>query len=187
MSTIRLHRTTTSTPEQYVAGLTDFEPGRSSFSATARTRTSRCITRAPRKPRSRKARPASGNACNTTGPIPVALCSRRPIPMCGVAHQATPIPSHAGRTALPTLTSWWCATARMPGDGCSALCSGPSASGFWKGRSKTPSRPSNFGIVLPRSYRSRGRRHARRHRDHVQREHRDQRDQEQPCQDGNII
>ena len=29
MSTIHLHRTTTSTPEQYVAGLTDFGPGRS--------------------------------------------------------------------------------------------------------------------------------------------------------------
>jgi hypothetical protein len=29
MSTIRLHQTTTATPEQYVAGLTDFGPGRS--------------------------------------------------------------------------------------------------------------------------------------------------------------
>jgi len=29
MSTIRLHRTTSLTPEQYVAGLTDFSPGRS--------------------------------------------------------------------------------------------------------------------------------------------------------------
>src|SRR3984885_10392345 len=29
MSTIHLHQTTTSTPEQYVAGLTDFGPGRS--------------------------------------------------------------------------------------------------------------------------------------------------------------
>src|SRR4029077_14875410 len=29
MSTIHLHRTTTSTPEQHVAGLTDFGPGRS--------------------------------------------------------------------------------------------------------------------------------------------------------------
>jgi hypothetical protein len=29
MSTIRLHATTTSTPEQFVAGLTDFGPGRS--------------------------------------------------------------------------------------------------------------------------------------------------------------
>jgi hypothetical protein len=29
MSTIHLHQTTTSTPEQYIAGLTDFGPGRS--------------------------------------------------------------------------------------------------------------------------------------------------------------
>jgi hypothetical protein len=29
MSTIHLHKTTTATPEQYVAGLTDFGPGRS--------------------------------------------------------------------------------------------------------------------------------------------------------------
>jgi len=29
MSTIRMHQTTTSTPEQYIAGLTDFGPGRS--------------------------------------------------------------------------------------------------------------------------------------------------------------
>src|ERR1700709_2185239 len=28
MSTIHLHETTTSTPEQYIAGLTDFGPGR---------------------------------------------------------------------------------------------------------------------------------------------------------------
>src|SRR6516162_9123091 len=28
MSTIHLHHTTTSTPEQYIAGLTDFGPGR---------------------------------------------------------------------------------------------------------------------------------------------------------------
>src|SRR5258705_12850145 len=29
MATIRLHQTTTATPEQFVAGLTDFGPGRS--------------------------------------------------------------------------------------------------------------------------------------------------------------
>ena len=29
MSTIHMHQTTTSTPEQYIAGLTDFGPGRS--------------------------------------------------------------------------------------------------------------------------------------------------------------
>jgi hypothetical protein len=36
MSTIHLHQTTTATPEQYVAGLTDFGPGRSKvFSKSA--------------------------------------------------------------------------------------------------------------------------------------------------------
>jgi hypothetical protein len=35
MSTIRLHRTTTLTPEQYVAGLTDFGPGRSKIFANS--------------------------------------------------------------------------------------------------------------------------------------------------------
>ena len=29
MATIHLHQTTTATPEQFLAGLTDFEPGRS--------------------------------------------------------------------------------------------------------------------------------------------------------------
>ena len=42
MSTIHLHQTTSSTPEQYVAGLTDFGPGRSKLFVTAPTSTSRC-------------------------------------------------------------------------------------------------------------------------------------------------
>jgi hypothetical protein len=35
MSTIHLHRTTTLTPEQYVAGLTDFGPGRATLFANS--------------------------------------------------------------------------------------------------------------------------------------------------------
>ncbi len=41
MSTIRLHHTTTSTPEQYVAGLTDLGLAARTFLATAPTSTSR--------------------------------------------------------------------------------------------------------------------------------------------------
>ena len=62
MSTIHLHQTTTSTPEQFVAGLTDFGPGRSSSSATAPTTTSRSTTGGRLTPTSRKARAASGSA-----------------------------------------------------------------------------------------------------------------------------
>ena len=45
MSTIHLHQTTTLTPEQYIAGLTDFGPDRSKlFGKIAPTSTSRCIS-----------------------------------------------------------------------------------------------------------------------------------------------
>jgi hypothetical protein len=47
MATIHLHQTTTSTPEQFIAALTDFGPGRSDLFRTASTATSRCTTRAP--------------------------------------------------------------------------------------------------------------------------------------------
>ena len=70
MSTIHLHRTTTATPEQYIAGLTDFGPGRSKLFGNSADGTLRCIIKAPCRPTSRKARTASGNACTTTGPSP---------------------------------------------------------------------------------------------------------------------
>ena len=72
MATIHLEETTTSTPEQFVAGLTDFGPGRSKLFGRSATTTSRCMTRVPITPTSRRARVGSGNACDTTGPIPTA-------------------------------------------------------------------------------------------------------------------
>jgi hypothetical protein len=74
---MHLHQTTTLTPEQYVAGLTDLGLAVRSCSATAPTSTSRCIKRASRRPTSRKAREASGNACITTGRTPTASSLRR--------------------------------------------------------------------------------------------------------------
>jgi hypothetical protein len=50
MSTIHLRQTTTATPEQFVAGLTDFGPGRSKLFPTAPTRISRCTARVPITP-----------------------------------------------------------------------------------------------------------------------------------------
>jgi hypothetical protein len=47
MATIHLHGTTTSTPEQLLAALIDFGPGRSKVFRKARTNTSRCMTTAP--------------------------------------------------------------------------------------------------------------------------------------------
>ena len=145
MSTIHLHQTTTLTPEQYVAGLTDFGPGRSKLFGNSADEYLKVHHRGPQRPTSRKARAASGNACTTTGPIPTASSSRRPTPTRGEARRATPTPSRVGPTARPTLTWSSYATARTSRGGCSASCSGPSASAFWKRRLKTPSRPSKPG------------------------------------------
>ncbi len=43
MATIHLHQTTTATPEQFLAGLTDFEPGRSKIFPNALAKTVKAI------------------------------------------------------------------------------------------------------------------------------------------------
>jgi hypothetical protein len=63
MSTIHLHQTTTSTPEQYVAGSPTSGLAARSFLATV-----------------------------PTGPIPTTPSSRQPTPTPGEAHPATPTP-----------------------------------------------------------------------------------------------
>jgi hypothetical protein len=85
MSTIHLHRTITATPEQHVAALTDFGPGRSKIFGNSADeylkvhhlgRTEADVTE------------GSGgicNGCTTTGPFPIASSSRRPTPTCGEA------------------------------------------------------------------------------------------------------
>ena len=93
---INFHQTTMLTPEQFVAGLTDFGPGRSTlFSNSA----DEYLLMSP------KALMASGNACTTTGPIPTASSSRRPIQTFGQNRPATPTPSRVSTMARPTLTS----------------------------------------------------------------------------------
>jgi hypothetical protein len=66
MSTINLHLTTTLTPEQYIAGLTDFGPGRSKLFGNSADeylkvhqlgRAEADVTEV-----------ASGSGCTTTGP-----------------------------------------------------------------------------------------------------------------------
>ena len=85
MSTIHLHQTTTLTPEQYIAGLTDFGPGRSKLFGNSADEYLKVHQRTARRPMLRKAPAASGNACTTTGPIPTTSSSRRPTPTCGEA------------------------------------------------------------------------------------------------------
>ena len=82
---IHFHQTTTLTPEQYIAGLTDFGPGRSKVFGNSADEylnvhhqgsSQADVTEGSKfqlllLPRHRaQQRKASGNACTTTGPIP---------------------------------------------------------------------------------------------------------------------
>jgi hypothetical protein len=69
MSTIHIQRTTTSTPEQYIAGLTDFGPGRSELFGNSADEYLKVHHKGISE--ARKGQVASGNACTTIGLIPI--------------------------------------------------------------------------------------------------------------------
>ena len=73
MSTIRLHKTTTATPEQYIAGLTDFGPGRSELFGNSADDYLEVHDQGPTEADVTEGRAASGSASTTTGPIPTTL------------------------------------------------------------------------------------------------------------------
>ena len=101
---IHFHQATTLTPEQYIAGLIDFGPGRSKLFGNSADEYLQVHAAAARRPMSQRVRAASGNACATTGLIPTESSLRRLIPMCGEAHPATHTPSRVSPTAPRTLT-----------------------------------------------------------------------------------
>ena len=72
MATIHFKETTTSMPEQFVAALTDFGPGRSKVWGNSADNYLKVHNQGPVRPTSQRARAASGSACITTGPIPAA-------------------------------------------------------------------------------------------------------------------
>ena len=113
MSAIHLHQTTSLTPEQYIAGLTDFGPGRSKlFSNSAdeylkvhyRRRTEADVTE------------GSGGIWERlhydwSDPNRVVLTTTDSNVWGGAS--ATLTPSRVSPTARPTLTSWSSARARI--------------------------------------------------------------------------
>ena len=69
MSTIYLHQTISLTPEQYVAELTDFGPGRSKLFGNSADGYLKVHQLGRARPTSPRVRIAFGNASATTGPI----------------------------------------------------------------------------------------------------------------------
>jgi hypothetical protein len=73
MSTIRLHQTTSSTPVQFIAGLSDFGLGRAKLFGNSADEYLKVHSRgATEADVTEGSGAASGNASTTTGPIPSA-------------------------------------------------------------------------------------------------------------------
>ena len=99
MTTIHFTEVTTSTPEQFVAGLTDFGPGRSKLFANSHDDFLRVYDQGPGEPTSPRARAASGSACTTTGPTRTTSSSPLPTGTSWAAAPYTPTRSSGGLTA----------------------------------------------------------------------------------------
>src|ERR1041385_5079536 len=78
MSTIHFNQTTTLTPEQYVAGLTDFGPGRSKVFGNSADDYLKVHSKDTREADVTEGSGGSGSVCVTTGPIQTVWSSRRP-------------------------------------------------------------------------------------------------------------
>src|ERR1700730_2468569 len=144
MSTIHLHQTTTSTPEQYVAGLTDFGPGRSKLFGNSADE----YLKVHQRGRS-EADVTEGSGgiwerlhYDWSDPTRVVLKTIDSNVWGGASgHTYTFTRQPNGTTDIDVVV----AKARTSRDGCSAWCWGPSAGALWKRRLKTPSKPSKPG------------------------------------------
>ena len=92
MSTIHFHQTTTSTPEQFVAGLTDFGPGRSKLFPNSADGYLKVHHLGPADADVTEGSGGIWERLITTGPIPTTSSSRPPTPTCLAALRATPTP-----------------------------------------------------------------------------------------------
>jgi hypothetical protein len=147
MPTIHLHQTTTATPEQYVAGLTDFGPGRSKLFGNSADEYLKVHDRGPSQA---DVTEGSGGIWERlhydwSDPNRVVLTTTDSNTWGGASGHTYTFTRQP--TARPTLTWSSYAKARTSRDGCSAWWSGPSAGAFWKRGLKTPSRPSKPGTT----------------------------------------
>jgi hypothetical protein len=120
MSTIHLHLTTTATPEQYIAGLTDFGPGRSRLFGNSADAYLKVHHKGPSQADVTEGSNGIWERLHYDwSSLDRVVLTTIDSNVWG-AHQATPTPSRVGPMVRPTLTSLSCATARISRDACSA-------------------------------------------------------------------
>ena len=152
MSTIRFHQTTTSTPEQFVAGLTDFGPGRSKLFGNSADEYLKV-----HHPGALEADVTEGSNgiwerlhYDWSDPTRVVMTTTDSnLWKNGSGHTYTFTRRSDGTTDVNAVVV--CATARTSRDTSSDSCSAPSAAASCSGRLKTASRPSKRGTARPRN------------------------------------
>jgi hypothetical protein len=72
MPTFHFKQTTTATPEQFIAGLTDFGPGRAKLFENSVDDSLEVHSQGPTEADVTEGSRGAGNACTTTGPSPTA-------------------------------------------------------------------------------------------------------------------
>ena len=132
MSTIHLKETTTSTPEQFVAGLTDFGPGRSELFGRSADGYLKVHDQGPDHA---DVTEGSGGIWERlqydwSDPNRVVMTTTDSNTWGGT--RATLTPSRGSPTGRPKWTSSWYARARTSRVGHSGSCSGSSASAYWQ-------------------------------------------------------
>src|SRR3989442_15089527 len=113
MSTIRLHQTTTSTPEQFVAGLTDFGPGCSKLFGNSADEYLKVHSQGPSQPDVTEASGGIWERLKYDWSTPNRVLLTTTDSTLWEALPATPIPSRGCPTARPTSTPSWSVTARI--------------------------------------------------------------------------
>ena len=147
VSTLHFHQATTSTPEQFLAALIDFGPGRSKLFGNSADDYLKVHHRGP----------ADADVTEGSGSVwerlhydwsdPNKVVMKTTDSNIWGGARATPIPLRVGLTERPMWTPSSCARARTSKDARSDWCSEPSARAFWKKHFTTPSRLSKPGTA----------------------------------------
>ena len=127
MSTIHFHQNTTSTPEQFIAGLTDFGPGRSKLFGNSADEYLKVHRRGPTEADVTEGSGGIWERLHYDWSDPNRVVMTTTDSNVWGGGRATPTPSLAVPTGRPIWTPSWYARGRTSKDGCLDSCWGRSA------------------------------------------------------------
>ena len=150
MPTFHFKQTTTATPEQFVAGLTDFGPGRAELFGNSTDEYLKVHDQGPEHADVTEGSRGTWERLDYdwSDPDRVVMTTTDSNAWGGQSGHTYTFTRNADGT--PTSTPSWCARARTSGGGSSGSCSAPSAGELWRRNSGRRSRRSRPGMGTKR-------------------------------------